>query len=547
MSEEKQIEQTEDKAPVIQSEDHILNQETRDKIKSSSVHENFQAAVEARDGLRKIMAQVRDEKGGVDFGKVEGMSDAEAYNEAQKHQAVIAYINHVNTQKLSANDADRAAAAPIVGAPAMQMFDNLQQGRSTDVFERFKDLHGLDVDKIFQNHKFQAPRATVDDFLMVTPGGSNTGTYTGATGTRPDGSQAAGVTNTGAGATNPGSGLTPLTWTGGSTGVAPGHSHTGVPVDRYLSQIPAQMHLRKRDYLTPLIPRIPCPPMTDTLRYIAEELASGAPGSSNRVAARGEGERAPLQDMSTREISITVVKRMVAATITNEQITDTLQARQIMNDNLLIKIQEDFEDQIINGNDMNGNMKGIMYKPTNAPNGDLREVDAAHPFYKQLIVRGAHDDQTLLDFYLGSITRYLKPRPDNSIGGSISSATPSDDFGAGRSPTHIVLPLAEKMRLMGEKDNQGRYLWANTVEGDFISLWGMPIITSDYIKPEEGLIVALDELAVIVKAGVEWNFGLKDDDVIRDQTTMVAKHRANVLCKRPRAIMILRNLAGDSA
>lgn len=535
MSEAKPIDK-ESAATDIKQEAEILTDEMRKEIRSSNVHENFKRADEARTKLRDHLAKAEYKDGTYDFSNVEGMTETEGYEIAQNFQAIFNEIVHSNNQKLMSDSLSQTTRSTIPGSPPMQMFDAATNGGIRDVFTRFQEVHGLDVDKIFDTYKFNADRATVDDFLMAA-GSSNTGAITrggpGIGGGNIGASPVAGNDNY----------LTPpgLTWTGGSTAIAPQYSTSGVPVERYLSQMPAQMHLRRRDYLTPMIQRIPCPPITDTLRYISEEMASGAPGSSNRVAGRQEGMAAPVQDMSTREIHVQVVKRMIAATITNEQTTDTIQARQIMHDNILIKIQEDFEDQIVNGNDTTGiNMEGLFWKAARGTQS-LDQLKANSSHFKQTITRGANDVDKPLDFFLECFTQYLKPRPDHGQNQDGSDT----NFGAGRSPTHLVLPLAEKMRLMKQKDNQGRYLWANTVEGDFVTLWGMPIVTSDFIPNEKGLILALDELAIVVKAGVEWNFGLKDDDLTRDQSTMVAKHRANVLCKRPRSVMILENLAGD--
>ena len=239
-----------------------------------------------------------------------------------------------------------------------------------------------------------------------------------------------------------------------------------------------------------------------------------------------------------------MLKRMVAATITNEQAQDAPRARQVINDTMVANVITDFEDQLINGdgNHNEGNLQGLFYKPAAAWSDNAPYGQANDPFYKQEFNRGNGEDANdLLDFYLRALTAYIAPRPGGTRD-EIADANAAG--GAGRMPTHILMPYQEKMRLMSVTDKEGRYMWANTVQGDFLSLWGLPILVSDYVPEERGAIVAIDDMAIVIRQGMEWSFGLNGYDMVRDQTTMAVRHRAAFLVKRPKSIMLLGNLSG---
>lgn len=480
-----------------------VSEEERKTILSNSIAANEELAVEAQDKALAIMGKAKKENGMLDLKSVEGY-EGDVYADLQKYQAVIAEVQQINNAKLETAQFESSVSTPIVSTPALTAQRNAQRGTFKGVMDTFEQAYGLKDYNVTDKKTHKIPKASAFDILENYTQAkvlANSIIYNAAL---------PGVTRTGGAGTS---------------------STTGVAVDRYRSEIPALMALNLRDYFTPLLPRMAFQPDTDSLRFLVEPDNAGNPVNNrkwdnsgrqtgdtgyqaaeagyNKVSGQGEGDRAYIQGIATREIIVTAVKRMVYASMTSEQATDTVQARQILNDVVVRNVMEDLEYQSLYGNGTAPNLNGILTH-SGIQTGTLT----------------AANNLTAIEFLLAQLKEFVKKR----------------GTGAGKRPTHLVMPPANKIGVMETTDADGRYLWANTVQGDFMSVWGIPIVVSDHVTDDTGFYINIADVALVIKSGVEMDMGIVNDDFIRDQTSIRFKHRCNVLVKREKSIRTLTGL-----
>lgn len=268
-------------------------------------------------------------------------------------------------------------------------------------------------------------------------------------------------------------------------------------------------------FLTFLLPRLACPPGTNTLHYLVElKVDASLPGASAQQSRDGSSS----SQRPTREIVVPTISRKVSVEIADKDAEFDPHGRRFINEVLPGRVAKDFEDQAINGdgNDANNNIRGLFFRPAEPSVEADRYID---PHYK-LICECADED--LVKFCLRALTQYRKPWP----------------YGAGREPTHIILPVGSREQLMNQK-KQGD---SHSLASDLDKLWGLQILTSDSVPKGRGLILAIDDIALVLADGLSWEFGQRPIHLKQGYSIMSVTHKANLLIKYPQSIMLLDGL-----
>lgn len=545
--------------PVEIIEDRQLHEQLGAAVARMSVGDAFAQGAAAQERLEYLSSFRNKEKGDmVDCqaaAKAEGRSESEIVDEFQKCSALVSQVNKVNAQKMRFDAYERNARVPLVGPRAVAN-DMSPHGYSSSpagktLFGLMEEVHGQKKDIDFgirQNVRLK--NMSLDDILNTSP------IVTGGT-----------ITRTGQGA-----------------GTA-----AGIRVDKFRSTQEIVMAVPYRNFFSPLIPRMACPEGTNSFVWLSEPTVGIGSGTNEgsyvapsngytyyggtdssvsaevttlkgnfttadwnaitgatdalkvdtlnayvnrtngggRVTAVGENQAFPQQSISIIENEITIKKRAVFATMTNEQANDVVMAKAYLNDVIARLLAEDLEDQLLNGNGMNGNtnVRGNM-------SGILANVGHTQDFGDNTSANsGGADtfaDNAYLIKYLRSMRTFWSKR--------------GADNAAGKAPSHLVLPYTAKVDMMSQRDTQGRFLWANTISGDYSSLFGIPLVLSDYLPENTGLLCNIGDCALVVKDGIQMEYGLNGEDFRADRASVRVKHRCEMLYKRQNSFHRLTNL-----
>lgn len=476
----------------------------RKDVERLSIDEAFKQAEAAQARLQYLTGFVNKDSGLVDCqaaATAEGRSDSEIYEEVQKLSALITQAMEINARKQEHNAYFDAANAPLAGSQrgiAPSANGGMRMANNNDgLFEHLERTYGLpkEID-FFEKKNYRITNLHLDEMLNVTQ--------------RPTGSWA-------------------------RTGTHQG----GIRPDRFRNTEEIVMAVPYRNFFSPMIPRMACPSNTDSFVWLQEPeigiggngatgmfKASGAynsPAGSNyphAVAGVAENAAFPAQDIAIEEKMVTMVKRAVFATITSEQANDVSVAKAYLNQILLRLVAEDLENMLLNGDGSGQNLRGLLNtsglltydRPT-------KVVNSANVAQNNL----------LLD-YLKAAGNFWKRR----------------GVGAGKAPSHLVMPYPEKTRAMEVTDTQNRFMWSNAVTGDFSAMWGIPIVLSDYMPAETAMYINVGDVALVVKSGVDVQFGLNGEDFRNDRASVRIKHRCQTLVKHAKSILKMTDLAGDT-
>lgn len=269
---------------------------------------------------------------------------------------------------------------------------------------------------------------------------------------------------------------------------------------------------QEKVFLTALLPRRFCPPGTHELRYPVElEIATGPPGAPGEHSQGGRFS-------STCELTVPTIARTINLPISNECAEDELGRRQFIHDVLSRIVEGDLEYQVINGdgNEAENNIRGLFFRPSKPSKESEGYPD---PHDKLTCER---TDENLVEFYLRALAKYRRPCPG----------------GAGREPTHIILPVASWAQLMNQK-KQSR---SDPLASNLDKLWKLQILASDFIPEGRGLVLAIEDIKLVLAAGLSWALGSGQGYSLQGYRTMSVTHKANLFIEYPRSIMLLDGL-----
>lgn len=224
------------------------------------------------------------------------------------------------------------------------------------------------------------------------------------------------------------------------------------------------------------------------VKEIVGPYTFGKPGFSNVLP----------DTYATRVAKASMVEREVVATmIKSKKAQDEDDMRHIINENIVPDVLADCEDQLINGH-KNG-IEGLLQ-------------DSDFSFIER------EENQSRLDFYFLALKKYA-----------------SD---AGRAPTHIALPFREILQLLEEQQNNVGACLGQT--GFPNKLLGIPVIISNALPENRGLILATNDIVLLSSPRLKWIFGYEEYKInIRNQAKVAVKYKMGVLIKQLKTTMRL--------
>lgn len=250
-------------------------------------------------------------------------------------------------------------------------------------------------------------------------------------------------------------------------------------------------------FLTSLIPRLPG---ILTLRSPIELAAVPGLPPQSRV----------------RKIPVTKILKEIPVPIANEWEKSNPHGQRFITEVLLPQVVAGVLDcQVLNGDGSKAN-KGLFFRPSKPSTEHDRQTD---PHFK---LTCEYVGENLLEFYLGALDKYRRPWPK----------------GAGREPTHIILPVEIKAQLMNLKKQSGSQLPAD----DLGKLWNLHILASDFIPKGRGLVLAIDDMALVSASYMNLGFSQQLKYQIPGWSIISVILEASLVIASPQSIMILDGL-----
>ena len=264
---------------------------------------------------------------------------------------------------------------------------------------------------------------------------------------------------------------------------------------------------------------------------------------------KAENAAAVSQDVGAQTYTQKLVKRIVHTAYTNETIEDLPAGSGVELIRRIIArlLAEDLEYQLINGQ--------------NAGQAGLPAANAAD--FNGLLGRGTGTNrggQAGLTFT--RVTSGNTPQAEaddllmlnNAFDAYEAPRNASSNPGNSMSPTHIVMSnsYARKLtalRSVGDSNGNGdgQYYFPNALTSGLNEIYGARVIRSDFLESTNGGVAMLfnnseANLGVAFKRGITERVGLDGSDLKSDRQSIVWSYRGNLICKRPRSVLSIRNL-----
>lgn len=249
----------------------------------------------------------------------------------------------------------------------------------------------------------------------------------------------------------------------------------------------------------------------DSYSYIKESGAGGKNSGdkkNNTIAPTAEGAKYNEQEMDTFNEVITVAKLSGFTAVTDEQLSDVAVARSFLQTRLLKNFRQKVESQVINGNGSSGNWKGILSQTA------IQSVAKTAALKK-------------LDVFIDALTDLT------------GTAYTFPDILAMNSTT---LSIFAKL-----KDADGNYIWTSVMNGLPSQILGIPVVVSEHLAANTGLMLTTSEFAFLEKAGIEVEWGYSGDDFLKGQQSIRATCRGNIIAWRDNAAVKITALNTDDA
>ena len=225
---------------------------------------------------------------------------------------------------------------------------------------------------------------------------------------------------------------------------------------------------------------------SDWTAQVVQPYASGKPGFANKPLTQPECYT-PNETMATM-----AGQSVVAAVVNREQAGDENYIRRIMSQDVPRNVVASCEDLLING--QGSGITGLLH---------IGEEDCRK------------DSESQLDFFYRALKEYASR--------------------AVRMPTHIILPYTEILRLLAS--DQKMAFAARGFRHKDLEVFGVPVIESNAIPKNQGLILAADEIVLASSPGLEWKFGHSNSDLqSRDLSAIMLKYQMGLSIKRPETV-----------
>jgi HK97 family phage major capsid protein len=218
--------------------------------------------------------------------------------------------------------------------------------------------------------------------------------------------------------------------------------------------------------------------------YIAQDTQSTT-GFVAEAVAKANGQ------VQYTEVSVAVKKVAGFIKVSKEMLSDLAFVQAEINNDLMASIEQNMDDQLLNGNGLGNNIDGVLAQAT---------PWAAGIFAGAVVQAGVID-----------VLRVGKAQIE----------------GANFTPTHIVLHPDDVARIEMSKDTQGQYTYPNFAVGTApnMQLSGLTIVSSTNITADNFLIGDFSKFNVRVREGVNIQVGYEGDDFARNMVSILAEAR----------------------
>jgi uncharacterized linocin/CFP29 family protein len=102
-------------------------------------------------------------------------------------------------------------------------------------------------------------------------------------------------------------------------------------------------------------------------------------------------------------------------------------------------------------------------------------------------------------------------------------------------PNAVVMNPADWWTMRGSKATTGNYLFGLPTEMGIPNVWGVPIVADAHIAQGTALVGDFSYATFYQRMGVTFIVGLKNDDLIKNMTTIVCEMRGTLAVTRPQA------------
>lgn len=224
-----------------------------------------------------------------------------------------------------------------------------------------------------------------------------------------------------------------------------------------------------------------------TRAQIIQPHAAGMPGFANKPLAQ------PEQYIPSKARPTMARQSVVAAVVSKEHAKDERYIRSIINNEVPNNVVASCEDLLINGN--GSKFKGLLHT------SDEERL-------------GMNEER--LDFFYKILGEYASR--------------------AGRMPTHIILPYTEILKLLTSRQQRMAYA-AQGFRLKMFEVFGVPVIESDAIPENHGLVIAADEIVLYLPSGLKWKFGHSNNELKAcGLATIMLEFEMGLMIKRPETI-----------
>lgn len=205
--------------------------------------------------------------------------------------------------------------------------------------------------------------------------------------------------------------------------------------------------------LLDLVQQLPCNGNPEeSLLWAVEDSSTRTLGFSNE---------SPEKFTPNRPKETKALLKVIAALVIEKRARHESYKRHIIKD-IIRNVVACCEDKLINGNSQITGLLNVCSAPS--------------------IIRGK--DERRITFYHRALEEYAN--------------------NAGRTPTHIVLPFKEILQLHVERQDDVGVDIEGTAAGFSNKLFGIPVIVSDALPRERGLILAADDIILVSFPGLSW-------------------------------------------
>jgi HK97 family phage major capsid protein len=218
--------------------------------------------------------------------------------------------------------------------------------------------------------------------------------------------------------------------------------------------------------------------------YIAQDTQSTT-GFINEAGTKANGQ------VQYTEVSVAVKKVAGFIKVSKEMLSDLSFVQAEINNDLMMSIEQNMDDQLLNGTGIGNNIDGVLNQATPWAAG---------------VFAGNVTNPTVID-----VLRVAKAQIE----------------GANFLPTHIVLHPDDVARIELSKTTQGEYTYPNFALGmaPNMQLSGLIIISSTNIASDTFLVGDFTKFNVRVREGVNIQVGYEGDDFARNMVSILAEAR----------------------